>query len=225
MPRGRFASRDRSSNKQYWDLDCDHRNFWDLLFPWCDAEGRMDGNPAIIKGLVCPLADWTIEKVEEMLKKFESIKRHDGLGWVVRYQKDGKHVLWLPGFDENQQGLRKDKEAKGRYGYSDYPPPPEKYVVKATPETEIKVDDPKIAAMVKYYEEKTGRTISTSIEADSLRDFADHYPDGLFEKAVDEAVKNNARSPIRYIEKTMEHWLEKEKPPEASTDNQGMTDI
>ena len=229
MPRGRFASRDRSTNKQYWDMDCAHRNFWDLLFPWCDAEGRQDGDPAIIKGLVCPLADWTIEQVEEMLKKFESIKRHDGLGWIIRYREDGKYVLWCVGFEENQRGLRKEKEAKGRYGYSDYPPPPANLMIKAKqsiiePKSEIRTDDLKIAAMIKLYEEKTGRTL-TPTDYERIKDFADHYPDGWFEKAVDEAVKNNARSPMRYIEKTMEHWLVKERPVETSTDNQGITVI
>ena len=236
MPRGRFANRDRSTNAQYWSLDCEHRNFWDLLFPWCDAEGRQNGNPAIIKGLVCPIPDeWPIEKVEAMLNKLESIKRHDGLGWVVRYHKDGKHVLWLPGFDENQPGLRKDKEAKGRYGYSDYPPPPSKLLAKARkvivgakseeqPEAKITTDDLKVAAMIKYYEEEMGSTL-TPADYDKLVAFADAYPDGWFERAVIEAKNANAKSPLRYIEKVLESWHTKDAPPETSTDSQGFKEI
>jgi len=34
--------------------------------------------------------------------------------------------LWMPGFDGEQRGLHKEREAKGKYGYSDIPPPPKR---------------------------------------------------------------------------------------------------
>jgi len=78
---------------------------------------------------------------------------------------------------------------------------PGKHSVTVTPIT----DDLKVAAMIKYYEEVAGRVLTPN-DLKNLADFADNYPDGWFEKAVDEAVKNNARAPIRYIEKILESW-------------------
>jgi len=66
-------------------------------------------------------------------------------------------------------------------------------------------DDLKVAVMIKYFEQEAKRMLTPN-DLKQLVDFADHYPDGWFEKAVDEAVKNTARSPIRYIEKIMETW-------------------
>jgi len=66
-------------------------------------------------------------------------------------------------------------------------------------------DDLKVAGMIKYYEEKLGRTLTPS-NLDRLKDFADTYQDGWFEKAVDEAVKNSAKAPISYIQKILESW-------------------
>ncbi|KKK89716.1 hypothetical protein LCGC14_2730310 [marine sediment metagenome] len=130
MPRGRFSDRDRSTNRQYWSMSADYRNFWDLLFPWLDAEGRMDGDARVIKGIVCPLAGWTDTEIEEMLVKFESLKRSNGLGWITRYHSNGIYCLWASGFHGHQKGLQISHEAKGKYGYSNIPPPPKKILSK-----------------------------------------------------------------------------------------------
>jgi len=131
MPRGRFLDRDLSTNRQYWSLPSDTRNFWDLLILWLDAEGRMDGDLKIIKGMVCPLADWTLEMIEVMLQQLEASKRNNGLGWIERYHAHGMHCLWATGFEGHQTGLQKTHEAKGRYGYSNIPPPPKKLLTIA----------------------------------------------------------------------------------------------
>ena len=79
------------------------------------------------------------------------------------------------------------------------------------PEPEpVKTDDLKVAAMVDYYEKNSGRVL-TPRDIDKLVDYADTYPDGWFEKAVDEAVKNNAKSPMSYIGKVMETWQQEAK--------------
>jgi len=72
---------------------------------------------------------------------------------------------------------------------------------------EIKTDDLKVAGMIKYYQDQLGRML-TPHDYNNLVDYADNYLDGWFEKAVDEAIKNNARTPMRYIEKIMENWRE-----------------
>jgi len=68
-----------------------------------------------------------------------------------------------------------------------------------------KTDDLKLAGMISYYEQCTGRTL-TPTDFEKLKDFAANYPEGWFEKAVDQAVKNNARSPMSYIGRILEHW-------------------
>lgn len=238
MPRGRFGSRDLSTNKKYWKLDDTHGRFWSLLFLWCDAEGRQDGDPAIIKGLVCPLADWTVEQVEEMLVKFEGIKRHDGLGWIERYHRDGKYVLWCVGFEENQQGLRKEKEAKGRYGWSDFPPPPAKlmrmYLAGKEMQAVSPLDTPvsgvseqKLAEMAKYWEDNIKQMITPPI-ADRLKGWAEEYPTDQFKKAVDIAVKRKAKSPAPYVDKILltqefDNGSSTEQTPKRDT-SEGFTD-
>ena len=124
MPRGRFLDRDLSTNRQYWSLSSDTRNFWDLLILWLDAEGRMDGDLKIIKGMVCPLADWTLADIEKMLQELEAMKRTSGLGWIERYTVNSTACIWASGFVGHQKGFQKSREAKGRFGYSNIPPPP-----------------------------------------------------------------------------------------------------
>ena len=72
------------------------------------------------------------------------------------------------------------------------------------------VIDKDFAAMVKLYEEKTGRTLTPS-DADLLKDIASTYPKEHFEKAVDEAVKSRARAPMKYIAKVLENWQREKK--------------
>ena len=130
MPRGRFLDRDLSTNRQYWSLSADTRNFWDLLILWLDAEGRIDGDLKIIKGMVCPLADWSLLEIESMLKELASLKRNNGLGWIERYTANGNACIWASGFEEHQKGLLKSREAKGRFGYSNVAPPPQRLLSK-----------------------------------------------------------------------------------------------
>ena len=131
MPRGRFLDRDLSTNRQYWSLPSDTRNFWDLLILWLDAEGRIDGDLKIIKGMVCPLADWSLADIEKMLQELEGLKRNNELGWIERYTVNGTACIWASGFEEHQKGLQKTREAKGRFGYSNVPPPTKKLLSKA----------------------------------------------------------------------------------------------
>ena len=64
-----------------------------------------------------------------------------------------------------------------------------------------------LPVMVKYYEEELGKML-TPPDYEKIKDFADNYPDGWFEKAVDE-VKNSPkaiRTPMSYIAKVMDSW-------------------
>jgi len=192
---------------------------------------RLKGGNKYLSNILYPLRDSvSSSKVERWLNTLSGSKDDDtGLGLLERYDVNGREYIWLPGFEKHQKGIRKDREAP-----SEIPPPPPELMEKVRQRiiqsrgkeegkdrAEIKTDDLKVAGMIKYYEEQTGR-ILTPNDLERLVDFADNYPDGWFEKAVDEAVINNARTPIRYIEKIMENWRAEESPVEESTDHQGM---
>ena len=65
----------------------------------------------------------------------------------------------------------------------------------------------KISSLIKYYEDNAGR-IPTPADLEKMIDFSDTYPEGWFEKAVDELKKSKdpINMPMRYIEKIMENW-------------------
>ena len=69
-----------------------------------------------------------------MLTTLQDTKREDGVGVLERYAVNGTQCLWMPGFSSEQIGLQKDHEAKGKYGYSDIPPPPKKLIKVVEPE-------------------------------------------------------------------------------------------
>ena len=122
--RGRFISRKIAIDPKLNSQDDSHFLLYLMMVPHLDAEARMLGDAVIIKGVCCPKRKWSAEKVEEMLVRLQTIKRDDGLGILERYEAKGIHCLWMAGFEGEQKGLQKDHEAKGKYGYSDIPPPP-----------------------------------------------------------------------------------------------------
>lgn len=63
--------------------------------------------------------------------------------------------------------------------------------------------DPRLVGMVKIYEDEIG--ILTPNLLEELKDILNTYPEGWFEKAVKEAVTQNARK-LSYIKKVLENW-------------------
>ena len=70
--------------------------------------------------------------------------------------------------------------------------------------------DPNLAAMVKYHEEKLG--LLTPIAFEKLKDIADNYPEGWFEKATDETCTLGKRS-LSYIEGILKNWKAQDFKP------------
>lgn len=67
--------------------------------------------------------------------------------------------------------------------------------------------EPKVKTMVEYFGEHIGRML-TPTELIKLNEFATEYPDGWFEKAVNE-VENSPepiKAPIPYIAKVLDTW-------------------
>lgn len=88
-----------------------------LLFTWClphlDCEGRMNGEPGVVRGKVVPLRpEFTEERVAACLWELAQARL------VTWYWKAESRHLAFPGFADHQAGLRKDREAPSRV-----PPP------------------------------------------------------------------------------------------------------
>jgi hypothetical protein len=126
MAQGRFLHKRISVNRDLPKLMAEldarygfgHGAYCSVLFtmmlPWIDVEGRLHGDPCIVKGRCVPrVAELTLERVELFLGAL------DAAGLVVWYEANGDRWLWFPGFEKSQPGLRKDREES-----SQCPPPP-----------------------------------------------------------------------------------------------------
>jgi len=88
-----------------------------VWFTWTiahlDVEGRVHGDPDLMKAQVCPrLAGVTPELIRSTAGKALE------LGLIDIYEVDGDIYIQYPSFEENQAGLRKNREQK-----SEIPPP------------------------------------------------------------------------------------------------------
>ncbi len=229
MPRGRFISRSFYDNYRLNALSIEaHHLFGGIDVRCADREGRCKGEAKWINNQIFSLRHYTDEQVDGWLYELWSTKDDEtGLGLIERYKVNGRPYIWIPGFDKHQKGRHKDREAE-----SDIPSPPDNLMVRARKhivesksedktKLEVKTEDTKIAGMIKYYEAELGKMLTPG-DYDKLVDFTDTYPEGWFEKAVDEAKGHDVKAPMRYIEKILENWREKEAPAETSTDNQGI---
>ena len=129
-------------------------------------------------------------KAKDLLETFATLGMIDKDLWE-------KKIIWVQHFVDEHVALYARRQI-------DLPRRPGAPSVALTTDV-TETDDLKVAGMIKYFED-TARRMLTPNDLMRLKDFADHYPDGWFEKAVDEAVKNNVRSPMNYIEKILESW-------------------
>lgn len=126
MAQGRMIQRKISSNKQLPRLlrllderyGAPHGAQAVILYTFCiahlDVEGRMHGDPALVKGNVVPRFAMSAEDVERYLLAMAEV------GLVVYYEAEDDRWLYFPGFDSSQPNLRKDREAPSKA------PPPDR---------------------------------------------------------------------------------------------------
>jgi len=85
-----------------------------LLFTWMipntDDLGRMEGEPEVIKGMIFPYEDFTIDQIYAALKELSDEKL------ILWYEVDGNRYIQFPNFNKYQT-LRRDREH-----ISDIPP-------------------------------------------------------------------------------------------------------
>lgn len=115
MAEGRFVSRSISTNEQLATVSIEAA----LLFTWMiahlDVDGSLAGSPMSIKANVVPLRDeLTLKRIPKLLEELAAAVDDDGTSLVVWYEVGRQQVLFFPGFDGQQKGLRKDREAPSK---------------------------------------------------------------------------------------------------------------
>ena len=118
MARGRMINRSISRDRIVADLANEVGGFGAMFYTWMishlDRDGRVDGSPVVLKGLVAPRVDGcTIGIIEATLTAA------DRLGLIHWYDVNGDRYVVFPKFHKNQKGLRIEREPE-----SEIPAPP-----------------------------------------------------------------------------------------------------
>jgi len=116
MARGRMLLKKISLNKAVAALaDDTSRMLFTWTIPHLDREGRIHGDPEVLRSIVAPrLAHITGEVVARCVAEWARAEL------VMWYDVDGDRFLAFPKFFDNQRGLHVERESP-----SDIPEPPE----------------------------------------------------------------------------------------------------
>ncbi len=109
MAEGRFLSKSIATSGQLKRVSLEADYLFTRMIPHADRDGRLDGDPDVVKGTVCPLrSEITAELVGTCLAELDSV------GLIMWYDVDGRQVVWFPKFQEHQKGMRRDRERTSR---------------------------------------------------------------------------------------------------------------
>lgn len=106
MAKGRFISKEICLDKRVSELSDGYSMVgFTWLITHADCEGRIYGDPAIVKSLIFPRRmDVTVEMVAGYIQEWEAA------GLIKTYEVNGDIYIQFPNFDKHQVGLRKDRE-------------------------------------------------------------------------------------------------------------------
>jgi hypothetical protein len=110
MASGRMLNKSISLNKALAELTSDTSR---LLFTWTiahlDVEGRIHGDPVVLKSIVIP----RLKHIDEQAVAtcVAEWAEHNLVEW---YEADGDQWITFPGFADNQKGLKKDRETASK---------------------------------------------------------------------------------------------------------------
>jgi DnaD/phage-associated family protein len=123
MAKGRMINNSIMKDRRIHALSSDTCR---LAFTWlvtlADCEGRVWGDPPLVRSELFPRRDdITSDMVRAFIAEWQAARDPEtGLGLVVWYEARGDLWIWFPGFEDNQAGLRKEREPE-----SVIPAPPE----------------------------------------------------------------------------------------------------
>lgn len=105
MARGRMINNQICRDKKVYSLSDDTCR---LLFTWlitfADREGRVHGDPALVRSMVFPRSEIEVSRIEAYLEELHACSL------ILLYEHAGDRFIWFPKFDKNQPGMRKDRE-------------------------------------------------------------------------------------------------------------------
>ena len=185
-----------------------------LAFTWLitfsDCEGRVFGDPAIIRATLFPRRDdISIDKMSACITEWASA------GLVVWYECDNEQWIYFPKFEKNQPGLRKDREPE-----SDIPEyrsdtcriiagrlpeeiPVKRREEKLREENGKEGDDNNRPNIYTLYEQNFGAL--TPMIAEELDQAEKDFPVEWIPLAFAESLKNNVRR-WSYTRKILDNW-------------------
>lgn len=106
---GRFVSKTIAQSEQLGRVSLEADYLFGRCIPHLDREGRMTGNPELVRAQACPLRpELTTEKVATLIAELATVEL------VIWYEVGARQCLTFPGFDRHQKGLRKEREATSR---------------------------------------------------------------------------------------------------------------
>lgn len=210
MAEARLVRKKISKSERVNSLPIPARLLFTWMIPHLDVEGRMTGNPKLVKQIVVPLTNYTPIQVDKWLNMMQD-KKDDitGKGLIERYEVGDNQYIYLPGFD-GEQSPRGGKSWKDWESPSDIPAPPD--APESTPSQPRKpkavkpIDDilnPVFKQMVADFEDNIA--MLSPMLTERLKLIQDEYPEGWFAKAVNEAVTYNKRN-LKYIEAILQNW-------------------
>ncbi len=175
-----------------YDLEEAEQSVWDKLLCMaglCAFEGAICNNDG--KPFPHSFIAHELHTSEELLETTLSKCKEEGR---ITEDETGIHITnWTAYQSEyaRQKPYRKKKKAE-----------PEPEPIK-DPSLKDDIVDAKLAKKVSYFESNIGMLSPSLFER--LKDIADTYPEGWFEKAVDEAAAYGKRN-LKYIEAILERW-------------------
>ena len=221
MARGRMLNTTICTDKAVHALSSDTcRLAFSWTIPHLDRDGRVRGDPVLLKALIFPRRDDV--STEDMAGYIQ--EWHDG-GLCVLYEAEGEQFLWFPNFQKNQIGLRYNREPA-----SILPEPPgnlpevirqtsgtmsaeekrkeEKRTHERPPTATIPADAKSVFTTLindhnKRAREANGRTISNTTAWQSYAMWVRKYGQELVEEVVSDCLTSNSTAPLGWITKVL----------------------
>lgn len=110
MARGRMVNKKICNSQRVNELPIEAELLYTWIIPHLDVNGIFYGAARMVKSLVFPRKKFTEKQVEKWLVLMENTKNSDKIPLIFRYKVGDEQYLWMPGFQSEQSGLRKDKE-------------------------------------------------------------------------------------------------------------------
>lgn len=102
-PRIRSIKPELWRNTQVQSCTRDARLCFIGLISHADDEGRIDGDPALLRSVIFPKdADITIRRFERLLEELAASQDHAGIPLIHRYHVDGFSYIELPGWNHQK---------------------------------------------------------------------------------------------------------------------------